>query len=85
MGRCRTQYEPQEAGWGLNIGLYYSGKLCLKNKGGECENISVDGGQDVHVAGPGCTYEGGYSGHRISVEEMKVCQNHQVSSMIPLS
>lgn len=40
----------------------------------------MDGGNSVHIAGLGCVFNGGYNGHRISVEEMKVGTIHLVAS-----
>ncbi|KAF7870596.1 hypothetical protein EAF04_004340 [Stromatinia cepivora] len=74
LARYRTKYEAAEAGWGYSNGLYYSGDTssCLEtDEEGRCEDITVNGVEDVHIAGLGCIFNGGYSGHRISVEEMK--------------
>ena len=30
-----------------------------------------------HIPGPGCTHTGGYSGHEVSIEEIKGCTNSQ--------
>lgn len=81
LARVRTKNEPAEAGWGYSSGLYYSGDegsaLCsTMPKQSGCENVPVEGEgphpEEVHIAGPGCVFTGGYSGYRITPEEMKV-------------
>ena len=82
IARLRTKYEPEEAGWGYSSGLYYSGdeasSRCSVFEKSGCENIELEedergyGPGELHLPGPGCTFDGGYSGHRIGVEEMKV-------------
>lgn len=46
-----------------------------------CENIEIDHpAQELHLPGRGCVTESGFSGWRISAEEMKVstsCKEHR--------
>ncbi|TGO51844.1 hypothetical protein BCON_0153g00100 [Botryotinia convoluta] len=74
LARCRTKYEPPEAAWGYSTGLYYAGEaetcLDLSEETG-CEEISINGRINAHIAGPNCVFDGGYSGYRISVAQMK--------------
>lgn len=73
--RCRTKYEPPEAAWGHSTSLYYAreARACydLSEESG-CEKISRNGPLTEHIAGPNCVFDGGYSGYRISVAQMKV-------------
>ncbi|KAM3075412.1 hypothetical protein ACMFMG_007150 [Clarireedia jacksonii] len=80
LARVRTKHEPPEDGWGYSSGLYYMGDetstLCASRpEESGCKNVSVEGDgihpDQVHIAGPGCVFTGGYSGHRITAEEMK--------------
>ncbi|PQE32796.1 F-box-like domain-containing protein [Rutstroemia sp. NJR-2017a WRK4] len=82
LARVRTKCESREAGWELENGLYYNymgdpaGVLCsnMPEQSG-CKNVPVEGGgafpEEEHIAGPGCVYTGGYSGYRITPEDMK--------------
>ncbi|PQE07219.1 F-box-like domain-containing protein [Rutstroemia sp. NJR-2017a BVV2] len=82
LARVRTKCETQEAGWERSNGLYYNDMedpasvLCsnMPEQSG-CENVPVEGGgafpEEEHIAGPGCVYTGGYSGYRITPEDMK--------------
>ncbi|KAF7898650.1 hypothetical protein EAF00_005096 [Botryotinia globosa] len=72
--RCRTKYEPPEAGWGHSTSLYYAreARACydLSEESG-CEKILRNGILTEHIAGPNCVFDGGYSGYCISVAQMK--------------
>ncbi|TGO23546.1 hypothetical protein BPAE_0129g00300 [Botrytis paeoniae] len=74
LARCRTKYEPPEAGWGHSTSLYYAreARTCydLSEESG-CEKIARNGPLTAHIAGPNCVFDGGYSGYRISVAQMK--------------
>ena len=79
IARIRRPDEPFSAAWDSN-GTWYIHeypddveRFC-KEIGG-CQMLSREPHQWAeHVAGPGCASYQGYSGHRISVEEMKGCR-----------
>jgi len=51
------------------------GVNCGVNSG--CQDIQrpdTEAVEEEHVAGPGCVYGRGYTGHQISVEEMEGCR-----------
>ncbi|KAM0170132.1 hypothetical protein ACHAPC_008177 [Botrytis cinerea] len=74
LARCRTKYEPPEAAWGVSTSMYYARgtTTCydLSEESG-CEKKARYGPLTEHIAGPNCVFGGGYSGHRISVAQMK--------------
>lgn len=87
LARVRTKCETQEAGWEKSNGLYYNdmgdpGSVLCSNMPEQsgCENVPVEGGgafpEEEHIAGLGCVYTGGYSGYRITPEDMKVRSSH---------
>ena len=84
IGRLRRVDEPKEAGWDFTgYGWVYvsnsnandiaMGVLCEEGSG--CTVSDLDGDRaGEHLAGPGCVSHCGYSGHRISLAEMKGCR-----------
>ena len=77
--RLRRAAEPEEAAWDYNG----SGHVCEAFLGEPdvcvgCERLSGNGRNGEHIAGIDCHSTRGYSGHRISVEEMKGCRAIQV-------
>ncbi|KAF8850332.1 hypothetical protein BDZ45DRAFT_633073 [Acephala macrosclerotiorum] len=76
VARVRTKYEPESAGWGYSSPEYYSGDptaarcTTFKEQSG-CENIAHEQAEWIHLAGRGCTFDGGYNGLKIGAEEMK--------------
>ena len=79
IARLRRADEPEEAAWSydgrdfVDVGEE-TDELCKGESG--CINPS-DGHRTrvgEHTAGPGCVLEQGYSGYRISLEEMKGCR-----------
>jgi len=83
IARCKTEHEPQSASWGYTGGEYYSGNAwssrCTPAKSGSgCKTTFTGPNNEIHLAGSGCCYTGGYSGHRITVEEMKVDMDIQI-------
>ncbi|CZR50430.1 uncharacterized protein PAC_00302 [Phialocephala subalpina] len=76
VARVRTKHEPESAGWGYSSPEYYSGDpmssrcTTFKEQSG-CENIAHEQAEWIHIAGRGCTFDGGYNGLKIGVEEMK--------------
>ena len=84
IARLRRADEPKEAGWDSTgsdyVEIYDSDAtgigmdvLCEERSG--C-TVSDRGGDrpGEHLAGPGCVSHSGYSGHRISLAEMKGCR-----------
>ena len=77
IARLRRPDEPEEAAWS-----YYGSEFvdveddCNLLCGGEfgCSIHQERPRNGEHIAGTGCVSEAGYSGHRISVEEMKGCR-----------
>lgn len=88
LARYRTKYEPADAAWGYCGGEHYADgidTLCGMSEEAAaqsgCENVDLDSpAEGTHLSGPGCCGEGGYSGHRISVAEMKVSDFNESSS-----
>ncbi|KAG4441785.1 hypothetical protein IFR05_002709 [Cadophora sp. M221] len=85
IARLRTKQEPPESGWGYSHGLYYAGDpsstLCTlypEQSGCESEYDDVPELEGVHLPGRWCTYDGGFNGWKISVEEMKKPTNRDV-------
>ena len=78
IARLRHADEPAEAAWDYT-GSEFVGEdemsdgLCGDGSG--C-TVLEDGGHRAgeHLAGPGCVSERGYTGHRISLAEMKGCR-----------
>ena len=87
IARLRRADEPKEAGWD-STGLDYvevdyayefdMSKDVLCEEGSGC-TVADRGGDrpGEHLAGPGCVSRSGYSGHRISLAEMKGCREVQ--------
>ncbi|KAG4432804.1 hypothetical protein IFR05_011715 [Cadophora sp. M221] len=83
IGRVRTVHEPLLSGWDPTGSPYHhrsaTSSLCsLYPSESGCENIPVAAPPDghaesrfQHLAGPGCTFLGGYSGNRIAEGEMR--------------
>ena len=84
IARLRRADEPKEAGWDSTGRDYVKADypyetgmsmnvLCREGSG--C-TVSDRGGDrpGEHLAGPGCVSRRGYSGHRISLAEMKECR-----------
>jgi len=87
VARLRREDEPLEAAWSKYNRRFvdFRGREVRCDRGG-CRHIqhtegfdarSVDDDRLEHLVGPGCTSDRGYSGHRISVEEMKGCKDVQ--------
>ena len=83
IARLRRVDEPEGAGWdsaGLNYILAYDSDSgldvsALCEEGSGCRVFDRGGGRtEEHLAGPGCVAYSGYSGHRISLAEMKGCR-----------
>ncbi len=84
IARIRRADEPQQAAWpyyGPGDGSGFvddeewdgsDGSLGCGPKTG-CSVLARDG-QLEHLAGPGCVFDRGYSGYRITTDEMKVCR-----------
>ena len=76
IARHRRENEPQHAFWDYSGSPYVDpasiDESCGDATGCDFENYEMLGYQ--HVAGPECTSVSGYSGHRISMEEMKGCR-----------
>ena len=85
IARLRRADEPREAAWCYYGSEYVeadgdfdqSNELCGENSG--CTELvpeELDGEGDLgeHLSGPGCTSRQGYSGQRISLDEMKGCR-----------
>jgi len=77
IARIRRDDEPQEAAWdayGRGFVSHDETDPCPESSG--CKSgrdvILGDKEETEHIAGPGCESRSGYSGHRISMEEMKV-------------
>ena len=73
IARLRRADEPEQAAW-----AYYGDDfvkttedrpICVEGSG--CTALSHDDSFEEHVAGPGCICQEGYSGHQISLAEMK--------------
>lgn len=81
IARLRRADEPVEAAWSYyghdfvdhDADNQYETK-CIESSGCTYPKRETLGGRDEveHVAGPGCSATGGYSGYRITLEEMKV-------------
>lgn len=73
IARLRRADEPESAAWdytgSMVVDAEYYG-LCGDGSG--C-TMPGDEGRE-HIAGPNCVSENGYTGHRISVAEMKGCR-----------
>ncbi|KAK0125474.1 hypothetical protein ONS96_009312 [Cadophora gregata f. sp. sojae] len=84
IGRVRTIHEPLSSSLDATTSSPYhlrdgSSSRCSRDSSSSgCQNIIVEKPHDVHaesrlqhLAGEGCTFEGGYSGWRIGVREMR--------------
>ncbi|KAL5328942.1 hypothetical protein ACEPPN_002451 [Leptodophora sp. 'Broadleaf-Isolate-01'] len=83
IGRVRTTHEPLSSGWDPTGSPYHhssaTSSLCsIYPSESGCENIPVAAPPDghaesrfQHLAGPGCTFLGGYNGRRIAEGEMR--------------
>ncbi|KAH7342686.1 hypothetical protein BKA65DRAFT_401885 [Rhexocercosporidium sp. MPI-PUGE-AT-0058] len=83
IGRVRTTHEPLSLGWDPTGSSYHhrsaATSLCsLYPSESGCENVVVATPPNLHaesryqhLAGPGCTFEGGYNGNRIGEREMR--------------
>lgn len=77
IARLRRADEPEQAAW-----IYYgsdfitAGDDCspLCGEGSGCTISDNHDRAEEHLAGPGCVCDNGYSGHRISLAEMKGCR-----------
>lgn len=79
IARLRRADEPEDAAWRyyghhfVDLDEYtVDGRLCGDSSG--CYTHGEGAREGEHIAGPGCVSESGYSGYRISVEEMKGCR-----------
>jgi hypothetical protein len=77
---------------GYDAGNYYAedardSRCTSAESGSGCKTISTGDNNEIHLAGPGCCYTGGYSGHQIAVEEMKVVGysiSHHFQSLVAI-
>ncbi|CAD6584366.1 MAG: hypothetical protein ASARMPRED_001748 [Alectoria sarmentosa] len=78
IARLRRADEPVEAAWDYAGSGYINAYDELNGICGEDSGCRIhtneDGREGEHLAGPGCVSESGYSGHRISLAEMKGCR-----------
>ena len=78
IAHLRRADEPEEATWDYTGSDFVNAddepnKLCGGRSG--CTQPDDGSHRDVeHLAGPGCISESGYTGHRISLAEMKGCR-----------
>ena len=78
IARLRREDEPESAAWDY-MGTHYVEVEAYTQPSDECgEDSGCEKGFGIrdaeHIAGPGCIATGGYSDHRISMEEMKGCR-----------
>ena len=84
IARHRRADEPPSAAWDYTGSRY--GSLTLealfnetcRDTGSGCELLESESSTYQHIAHPECASDNGYSGYRISVEEMKGCRAVQV-------
>ena len=84
IARHRRADEPPSAAWDYTGSRY--GSLILealfretcRDTGSGCELLESESSTYQHIANPECASDNGYSGCRISVEEMKGCRAVQV-------
>lgn len=79
IARIRRKDEPEEAAWDYTgsghvetVTYTQDSDSCGYESG--CETLESGDREGEHIAGPGCVSTAGYSGHRISVEEMEGCR-----------
>ncbi|PGH06212.1 hypothetical protein AJ79_06600 [Helicocarpus griseus UAMH5409] len=80
IARHRRADEPPEAAWDYTGTGFISSDheeelvdFCGEHSG--CQLMQHEGSDELeHIAGPGCMSGAGYSGHQISLEEMKGCR-----------
>ena len=85
ISRNRRADEPLSAGWDYS-GSAYAGPAagdlfddtCGDGTGSGCKLVDREPRELQHLAGPGCASVTGYSGYRISIEEMQGCRAVQV-------
>lgn len=79
IARHRRADEPFSAAWDYT-GSNYLGDVdafdetCGDTTGSGCELLDYEASGFQHIAGPGCASDDGYSGYRISLEEMAGCR-----------
>ena len=78
IARLRRADEPEEAAWS-----YYGSDFVdvddqsdvICGEGSGCTVSDIEGNRaGEHLAGPGCVLGNGYTGHRVSLAEMKGCR-----------
>ena len=79
IARLRRADEPEQAAWAYNgvdfVSTSEDFPICVEGSG--CTMPSHDDRAREHVAGPGCVCQEGYSGHQISLAEVKGCRTVQ--------
>ena len=79
ISRLRRVDEPEQAAWAYHGDDFVEATedfpICVEESG--CTMFSHDDRVEEHVAGPGCVCQEGYSGHQISLAEMKGCRTVQ--------
>lgn len=81
IARFRRADEPLSAAWGYtgsndtgDCGTVFFDETCGNTTGSGCELLEFEASRYQHIAGPGCASDSGYSGYRISLEEMAGCR-----------
>lgn len=74
-GRCEKRCFYVQ--WGADL------QTATRFTGEEAINSNIPEDEIEHIPGPECTQNGGYNGHRISVEAMKGCQELQCLVLKP--
>ena len=83
IARLRRADEPEDAAWcysGHPNGYRFvevdesAGDAMLCGDDSGCSTHDEGAREGEHIAGPGCVSQSGYSGYRISLEEMKGCR-----------
>lgn len=78
IARLRRADEPEEAAWDYTGSEFVNADEESNGLCGEGSGCTVPGDESrragEHLAGPDCVSESGYTGHRISVAEMKGCR-----------
>ena len=77
IARIRRPDEPESAGWSSNGSRYVSHEeavLIDDCEDGDCEAKQRENDAPEHIAGIECAATHGYSGHRITLEEMRECR-----------
>ncbi|KAL2061910.1 hypothetical protein VTL71DRAFT_7288 [Oculimacula yallundae] len=77
IARIRAAHEPYESAWTYHgSGFVDAMEICEGDSG--CQYFERENENELeHVAGPGCYALRGYSGYRVSVEDMAGCRSPQ--------